>query len=54
MSVAFFSDYAAAPSVYAFAHFYAQFYLQLLISERLFPSLIDRQGFTLSNNKKLL
>lgn len=42
MSVAFFSDYAAAPRVYAFTNFCAQFYLQLLISERLFP-VFDRQ-----------
>ena len=42
MSVAFFSDHAAAPSVYVFTNFRAQFYLQLLISNHLFP-VFDRQ-----------
>lgn len=44
MSVAFFSDHAAAPSVYAFAHFCAQFYLQLLISKHLFPVFDQQTG----------
>lgn len=42
MSAAFFSDPAAAPGVYVFTNFRAQFYLQLLISNHLFP-VFDRQ-----------
>lgn len=42
MSAAFFSDYAAAPSVYVFTHFCAQLYLQLLIPNHL-PPVFDRQ-----------
>lgn len=44
MSAAFFSDPAAAPSVYAFAHFCAQFYLQLLIPKHLFPVFDQQTG----------
>lgn len=44
MSAAFFSDPAAAPSVYAFVNFCAPFYLQLLIPERLFPVFDQQTG----------
>ena len=44
MSVAFFSDPAAAPDVYAFTNFCARFYLQLLIPERLFPVFDPQTG----------
>lgn len=44
MSAAFFSDPAAAPGVYAFTDFRAQFYLQLLISDHLFPVFDPQTG----------
>ena len=42
--MALFSDPAAAPGVYAFTNFCAQLYLQLLISERLFPVFDPQTG----------